>query len=209
MEKVVVIGCGGHAKVVIDVLLSARQYNLIGFLVPYESYKHTITVSKCIGTYDGLAGCAKNGINGFIVAIGDNALRQEIYSKAIKDGLTPINAISPFSYVSKEAQIGKGNLIVHGSIINPNAVIEDNCIINTKASIDHDCYIASHSHICPGATLAGAVIVQEGVLLGTGSSVLPGIFIGKWATCGAGSVVTKNVEPYATVVGVPSKKAEK
>lgn len=206
MDKVAVIGCGGHAKVVIDVLKSAAVYEIAGYITPSAEYPSKITSIGNIGTYDDFKNLNAQGITKFIVAIGNNRERMEIYDKALSFGLEPVNAISPFSYISEDAVLGKGTLVMHGAIINPSSYVGDNCIINTRASVDHDCNVLSHSHLGPGCILAGTVSVKTGAFLGAGSTILPERTVGEWAVCGAGCVVTKDVEPFSTVIGVPAKK---
>ena len=206
MGGVIVIGCGGHAKSVIDVLKLTTPCKLAGFVTPEKGYPTIISTASCIGTYNDFDSLLSRGISNFIAAIGDNRLRKDMFDAAISAGLRPINAVSPHSYISNDAELGRGVLVMHGAVINTGTKVDDNCIINTMASIDHDCHIKPHSHICPGSVLAGTVTVEEGALLGAGCNVLPKITIGRWAVCGAGSTVIRNVEPYATVIGVPAKK---
>ena len=93
--------------------------------------------------------------------------------------------------------------------INTGSIIGPNVIVNTGATIDHHTRIDAHAHIAPGVHLGGAVIVEEGALLGIGSSVIPNCTIGAWSTVGAGAVVLDDVPPHTTVVGVPAKPLQK
>ena len=201
-----VVGCGGHAKSVIDVLKLSNSYELAGYVKPFSEYICELPTVLCLGTYDDLNSILTHGILNFIVAIGDNRLRRDIFNEIMNIGLSPINAISPNAYVSDSVDLGKGILVMHGAVINPGSTVNDNCIINTNATIDHDCCIGSHSHICPGSVLSGSVTVNEGALLGTGCNIMPNVSIGQWAVCGAGCTVTRDVEQYVTVVGIPARK---
>ncbi|WP_138227199.1 acetyltransferase [Paenibacillus algicola] len=203
-EKVVVVGGGGHAKVVIDILQeNAEFHEILGFTsldfkgesllgVPYLGDDSMMTTLR--------------DVDSFIVAIGDNSLRKKIYQSLSKVGLRPINVISKKAYVSPHASLGQGVVICPGSVINPSAVLHDNVIVNTLAGVDHDCVLNSHCHVGPGASLAGGVVVGEGAFVGMKSSILPERLIGEWSVLGAGAVVIKDINPYTTAVGVPAKK---
>lgn len=204
-KKVIVIGGSGHAKVVIDTLQAMNIYEITGFTSPIFE-EQTLCGAAYLGNDHVIPTLNEQGITGFIVAIGDNTLREKLFIKCVKLGMTPINAISPSSYISPHAVIGAGVLIAPGATINAGTVVKDNVIINTLAGIDHDCIISSHVHIAPGATLTGNVKVDVGAMVGAKSTVIPKINIGEWSTVGAGATVIENVVSYSTVVGVPAKK---
>ncbi|MFD1179408.1 acetyltransferase [Paenibacillus puldeungensis] len=205
MEKIIIIGGGGHAKVVIDILQSMETYDIVGFTDNDDQH-----LSLCGIPYLGndaiLPALLEKGITKFCVAIGDNRLRKKLFHNLVTSGFKPASAISPFAYVSHHAKIGRGVVILPGAVVNSCATIEDNVIINTLSGVDHDCIIYSHAHIAPGASLTGNVTVGEGAFLGAGSKVIPGIEVGEWSIIGAGSVVLSNVPPNVTVVGVPANK---
>jgi acetyltransferase-like isoleucine patch superfamily enzyme len=90
-------------------------------------------------------------------------------------------------------------------VVNTGTVIEDNVILNTGCTVDHHNYIGSHAHLAPGAHLGGDVRIGEGALVGIGTTVIPGRRIGDWAVVGAGSVVTRDIPPYTTAVGIPAR----
>jgi len=205
MDKIVVIGCGGHAKSVIDVIVSSGKYELSGIIKPHSEYPVKTTSPECIGTYDDFEKLVSQGLSNFIAAIGDNRIRKDVFHKAVSAGMTPVNVLSSFCYVSNDVKLGNGIFVMHGAVINSGTTINDNCIINTNASVDHDCFIEKHGHVCPGSVLAGSVFVDEGALLGAGCTILPEITIGAWSICGAGSVVTKNVDSHDTVISVSAR----
>lgn len=137
-----------------------------------------------------------------IIAIGDNATRKRI-AALTKHAF--VNAVHPSVLFSPYATLGVGNMILHGAIVQPRAVIEDHVIVNTGATIDHDCHIGSFVHIAPGTSLCGNVTVGEGALIGAGSVVIPGRKIGAWSVVGAGSVVIHDIPDFAVVVGNPAR----
>ncbi|CAM2938886.1 acetyltransferase [Paenibacillus sediminis] len=204
-NKVVIIGGGGHAKVVIDVIQSADTYELVGF-TSHSDQESNLSGIPYLGDDSILPTLLEEGVQYFFVATGNNRLRKKLFYQLIELGFTPINAISPFARISPFAKLGRGIVVMPGAVINAYAVIEDNVIINTLSGIDHDCLIKPHAHIAPGASLAGCVNVGEGAFVGMKSSVIPEISIGEWSVVGAGAAVISDVPSYVTVVGVPAKK---
>ncbi|MCM3040849.1 acetyltransferase [Paenibacillus motobuensis] len=205
LDKVVVIGGGGHSKVVIDILQSAGTYEIVGFTDNSDQQRSLCGVPY-LGNDGILPELLNKGVLRFIVGLGDNKVRKILFEKICTVGFMPVNAISPFAHISPHAKIGQGVVVMAGAVINPYAVIKDNVIINTLSGIDHDCIIDSHVHIAPGTSLTGCVRVCEGAFVGTGSKITPNVEIGEWSVIGAGAVVISDILPGSTVVGVPAKK---
>ena len=109
----------------------------------------------------------------------------------LKQGFEPATAISPFSSVSNESKIGKGTIVMHGSIINPKSKIGKNCIINTGCIIEHEVVIEDHCHISTGAILNGGVLVKAGSFIGSGSIIIQNKTIGKNSIIPMGSIIKK------------------
>ncbi|UKS24986.1 acetyltransferase [Paenibacillus sp. HWE-109] len=204
-EKVVIIGGGGHAKVIIDIIQSTGTYEVIGFTSPIDVEKSLCCVPY-LGNDSILPSLLKKKIKSFFVAIGENKLRKKLFEELVALGFAPINAISPFAHISSYAALGKGVVVMPGAVVSTGAVIGDNVIINTLAGIDHECDISSHVHVAPGASLAGCIKIGEGTFIGVGTKIIPEIKIGEWAVIGAGSVVISDIPANAKVVGVPAKK---
>ena len=141
----------------------------------------------------------------FIVAIGANRIRAEVYDRLKALGGTPISVQDPHSVVSRHAIIGPGSFVAPGAIVNTGAQIGANCIINTAASIDHDCVLEDHAQVSPHVCLTGNVRLGEGVMIGAGATIVPGCTIGRHATVGAGSVVTRDLPEQILAWGVPAR----
>jgi len=203
-DKIVIIGAGGHAKVIIDIFESMKKYEIFGATSSDKS-KKTILGIPILGDDSILADLFKQGVKNAFVAIGDCKLRNKIFNNVSKIGFNLVNAISPSTNISSTVKIGSGVAIMPGVSINVDSVIEDNVIINTNASIDHDNIIKKSAHIAPGCNLAGNVTVGEGAFLGIGCKVIPKIIIKKWSIIGAGSVIIKNIPANTTALGVPAK----
>lgn len=195
MSKVILQGGGEHARVVLDCLLAA-QVQVLGLFDP--KYDGTLFGINQRGAYDATFAPEAKAI----VAIGDNDLRRRVVALT-KHAFT--NAVHPSVIISPFADIGLGNMMLHGSIIQAQAKIGNHCIINTKAQVDHDCHISDFVHLGPGSVLCGSVSVGEGTFIGAGAVVTPGKKIGAWSIIGAGAVVLKDVPDYSVAVGNPAR----
>jgi len=158
---------------------------------------------------EGFGALKGHGYNHFVVAIGNNRVRERCYLHAIEQGLEAATLIHPSAVVSGSVRIGSGTVVMPRVVINPDAVIGNNCILNTGAIVEHDCRIGDHVHLAPGVILGGNVQVEAHCFLGIGTIVLPGATVGAEAIVGAGSVVLDSAPPGATSVGVPAKVLSK
>lgn len=201
-KDVIIIGAGGHAKVIADIIYKSGD-NLIGFLDDNlaNKGKEIYLGKKVLGTTKDIKNYNKNY---FIIGIGNNSIRKKINNE---NNLKLYSAIHPSAIIAEDVKIGTGSVIMAGVVINPGTVIGKNCIINTSSSLDHDNLLEDYVHISPGAHLAGTVSVKEGTWICTGAIVKNNITIGKNNIIGAGSVVIKDIiEENTTYVGVPAKR---
>lgn len=196
----VVVGAGGHAKVVIATL-QAAGHTVQAVLDDNEAKIGTAVLG--IPITGPTAALAEFGAAPAVLAIGDNRRRCELV-EAFRDQHWGI-AVHPRAVVHASVCLGAGTVVFAGAIVQPEAVLGPHTIINTGASVDHDCRLGRGVHVAPGARLAGDVWVGDGALLGLGSVVLPGVSIGAWATVGAGAVVTASVPDHRVAVGVPAR----
>ena len=197
--RVVLVGGGGHARVILDILTANQEYEIAGF-TSLEMDEKTSTMFQCswLGT-----DVASEKTTHVFVAIGNNH-RRRASTQQLKD-FTLINAISRHAILSRHATLGLGIAIMPGAIVNAGTQVGDGAIINTNASVDHDCLIGAFSHIAPGVAIAGSVRIGEEVLIGTGARIIPGVTIGNRAIIAAGAVVIHDVAPNVTVAGVAAK----
>jgi UDP-perosamine 4-acetyltransferase len=203
-ERVVIIGLGGHAKVVIELIRAEGKYQIKGCTGLGES-GFVLGDVPILGSDNVLPAMLANGAKKAFVAIGDNHLRLRLLAEVLEMGFELINAVSPNAMVSPSATLGRGIAIMAGAIINASVEIGDGAIINTNAGVDHDCRIGRGAHIGPGSTLAGNVEIGCESFLGVRTCVIPGVRIGSRAIIGAGSVVVRDIPDDVTAMGVPAR----
>lgn len=198
-KDVIVIGGGGHAKVVIDCIRCAGD-RVFGVLDDGLTPGTEILGARVLG---GIDACRDYPDCFFVIAIGGNAVRKSISQKLNVKWYT---AIHPSAVISQYAVIGEGSMILANAVVNPCAVVGRHCILNTASVVEHDNKIADFVHISPRAALAGNVTVGELTQVGIGSSVRQGISICGGCVIGAGAAVVKNIYEEGIYAGVPAKK---
>lgn len=203
-ESIVVVGGGGHSRVVVEVLLAAG-WRVAGYTDPGGAGGSFGGV-PCLGD-DGVLPSLTGTVRYAIIALGDNALRSRLARRVEAMGFELGNAIHPTAVVSPSVILGRGIAIMANAVLNAGTVVLDDSIINTAATVDHDCRIGRDVHIAPGSHLAGYVTVGDGALVGVGSVVGRGrpVQVGDWAVAGSGSVIVHDVPPGITVVGNPAR----
>jgi sugar O-acyltransferase (sialic acid O-acetyltransferase NeuD family) len=204
VKNIVVFGCGGHAKVVIDILEKTKQYTIIGIIDSYVTSGTSVYGYEVLGN-ETMLGELK--VNAGIVAIGDNFIRSKMVQKIKKfsKDFNFISAIHPSAIIARGVELGGGTVVMPGSIINSDSQVGDHCIINTKASIDHDCVIEDFVSLAPGVTLGGNVNIGKHSVISLGSSVIHSIKISEHTVIGAGSTVLHDIESPVIAYGTPAK----
>jgi len=206
-QNVLIIGAGGHAQVVADILNLNLGINkrcrVVGYLDDdVKLHDKEIYGLPVIGSINKLEEIPHDGI---LVAIGDNGLRAEVFTKMIKQGEILINAVHPNTIIAANVKLGVGIVVCAGVVVNTGSEINNNVILNTGCTVDHHNNIREHVHLAPGCNLGGDVEIGEGTLIGIGAVVLPQTKVGKWSQVGAGAVVTENIKDNVIVIGVPAK----
>ncbi len=201
--KILIIGDGGHAQVVADLLTHTEDVEPVGFVCNHEvAAGETLSGLPLISE----AALSETPHDGLVIALGDNKVRQSVFEQLTAQGETVIAAVHPSAVVAPDVIIEPGCMVCAGVVVNPGSRIRANTILNTGCTVDHHGDIGPHAHVGPGVNLAGNVNVNEGGFIGIGSCAIQGMTIGAWATVGAGGVVIEDVSPTTVVVGVPARK---
>ncbi|MEI7848418.1 MAG: acetyltransferase [Chloroflexota bacterium] len=206
--KIIGLGAGGHARVIIEILRLNPQLELIGLLDTNQELHGKLMLGvPILGDDTLLPDLTRQGLSHFFIGlggVGNTNPRRRLYEIACNQNLLPCNAIHPSAILSPSAQIGLGFSAMANSVVNACVTIGVNVILNTGAIIEHDCVIGNHVHIATGARLTSTVRAGNGVHIGAGAVIRQCISIGENAVIGAGAVVVKNVPANVTVVGVPA-----
>ncbi|MFS0764132.1 acetyltransferase [Peribacillus phoenicis] len=203
--KIVLIGEGGHSKVIKDMIDRADGYELIGYLD--DKYDGTIVKSHLFFAPLSIVSDLLEQFKDikFIVAIGNNHIRKKVVEELNIPDSYYVSVIHPSSIISPSIKIGVGTVVMPSTVINADAKIGRHSIINTASVIEHDSEIGDFVHISPHATLTGAVKVDEGTHVGAGSTLIPNVNIGEWSVIGAGATVINNIQSHSLAVGTPAK----
>ena len=197
----VVLGAGGHARSVVDVLERAGHTVVaVSGAAPGGEPWHVDVLTDDRAAFELVAA---QGLHA-VVAIGANAARTRLVHELVARGLSVPAVVAATATVSPRSLLGSGCVVLEHAHVGPSSRLGDAVVVNTAAVVEHDCSVGSGAHIAPGAVLLGAASVGDGTLVGSGARVLPGVTVGAGVTIGAGAVVTGHVADDLTVVGVPA-----
>ncbi len=205
----IILGAGGHGRVILDILRQAKEHNPVGFL-DNSSGLHGRRVDglPVLGGVEQLPELRDHGITGAIVAVGDNGARRALGETIERNEFQLLSAIHPSAQLASSVSLGKGIVIAAGVMVCAHCQIGDYVILNTGCIVDHESMIGTAAHICPGVKLAGHVTVESGAHVGIGATVIQNIRLGFESVVGTGAVVIGDVDPMTTVVGVPAKSTK-
>lgn len=205
MKNIIIIGAGGHASVIIDIIESMRnaghEVRIQGLLddrkdiTEFMGYKILDKINNApLYNYKDTE---------FVIAIGNNKIRKEIAKKF--NELKYFTAIHPTALIGSNVNLKTGTVVMPRAIINANTYIGSHVIINSGSIVEHDNVIDDFAHISPGTTLCGGVTVGESTHIGANSTVIPCKKIGSNSVIGAGSVVVNDIISNVVAVGIPAK----
>ena len=200
-KNVIIIGAGGHGKVVADIILRSCD-TVLGFLDDAAQLPPAIAGIPVLGT---VSDYSKFSDAAFVIAVGNNAIRRKIASQLAD--VTWHTAIHPSAVVSPvDTHIGEGTVIMANAVINPGAVVGNHCIVNTSAVVEHDNRLGDFVHLSVGAKLGGTVSIGDNTFVGMGSTVINNITVSSDSIIGAGSVVLRDLSISGTYAGIPAKQ---
>ena len=199
-----VVGAGGHAKVVIEAIWAMEAFEIVGIVDPKPANPELLGV-PVLGGDEEVPKLLTQGVTAAVVAIGANSTRQRIGHSLLAIGFTLPQIRHPSAFISPSATIAQGTVIMAMATVGTLACVRDLAIINTGAIVEHDNDVGEAAHIAPGVVLAGRVRVGNRALVGAGTAVRPYIIIGDDAVVGAGSAVVANVLAASVVAGTPAK----
>jgi sugar O-acyltransferase (sialic acid O-acetyltransferase NeuD family) len=209
MPKIIVIGGGGHAKVVISILKRLPDYDIVGYVDKED--KGGILGIAFLGS-DAILPDIKNNHPDChaVIALGSTDHRHVQTRKNMCEHLDKLGfilpvIISPTAIINEDVHIEPGTTILDGAVVNTGTRIGKCAIINTRCAIDHDCRIGDYVHIAPGATLSGGVTVGDESFVGAGATIIHYTTITDNCIIGAGAVVIRDCTSEGTYTGVPAR----
>lgn len=201
--RIAVFGCGGHARSVINVICETSKEK--DMIIIDEKVKN----KEIILGYRTERECELDEKDVFIIAVGDNNNRKNLYRKLKgKHKGRCVSVVSMYAIIGMDAEIGQGTFIAQNAYVGPQAIIGDNTILNTGSIVEHEAIIGNHTHIAPGAIICGRTRIGNNVFCGAGSTIIDKITICDNVTIGAGAVVKEDILAAGTYVGVPAKRVK-
>lgn len=198
MNRLIIIGAGGHGKVIADNALK-NGYKNICFLD--DNTTGDVMGFPIIGTSSEIVSL-DDGNTDFIIGIGNNAVRKEI---AEKNQVNWVSIVHPSAQIAFNVKIGKGTVVMANAVINVCTAVGEHCIINTSAVVEHDNVVEDYVHISPKASLGGSVHIGANTHIGIGTTVKNNVDICDGCVIGAGAVVLKNIIDSGIYIGVPAR----
>lgn len=195
----VVVGAGGHGKVVADALLVSGE-TILGFVDDRREPGSTVYGLPVLGPL----GWFEKNVARAALAIGDNVARRRASDAIVASGSTLVRAIHPRAVVSPSARVDAGAVVMALAVLNPDCVVEQGAIVNTGAIIEHDCIVGAFAHVSPNAVLAGGCRVGAGAHVGVGAAMLPGRSVGEGTVVGGGALVARDLPAHVVAYGVPA-----
>ena len=207
MKNIVIVGAGGvgrETSLIIQQINELKStWNLIGFIDDdVNSWGNVINGYPVIGGMDSLE---KLSLDTYVVvAIANYKVKKRIVNK-INNRFKFATIVHPRVWLHDYMTLGEGTIIYEGAILTTNIKVGNHVIISPKCGIGHDSIIKDYVSLLWNVNISGNDIIEEGVMMGSASTVIQGKMIGKGSTVGAGAVVIDNIDSYSTVVGVPAK----
>lgn len=204
MDKLLVLGFGGHAKSVVDAIESMHSYKIAGFISKKEDFGKEYRGYHVIGCDEDLASFYQSGITNAVIAIGylgHSSLRDKLCETLQNIGYTLPPIVDASAIVASDVTVCEGVFVGKGAVINSAAVLHPHCIINTRAIVEHDCIIGAFSHIAVNATLCGQVSISDHVFIGANATILQEKHIASNCIIGANALIYKNIPANTKVYG--------
>ena len=208
MDPIVVVGGGGHAKVVISILRKLKRYRILGYTDP-KDYGAVVAVPY-LGLDSELAALAvgpkKLNVALALGQVGLGEHRFKLWTRLDPSTLSFPLIVSPCAIVNEGVSGGEGAVVMDGAVINTGASIGRGAIINTNSTVEHDVMLEDWVHVAPGATISGGVTVGRFSMIGAGATVIEGIKITAGCMIGAGATIVHDLTEAGVYVGSPARR---
>ena len=208
MDKVIVVGASGHAKLIIDILELNGQTQIVGLVDSFRPIGYSMMNYTVLGTEEDLPSLVESHwIDGVVVAIGDNFVRFRMVKRiqALCPELTFVSVVHPHAVIARSVVIGVGSVVMAGACVNAGAKIGQHCIVNKKASLAHDAVLEDFASLAPGVTTGGNCRIGQFTAVGIGATLIHGVSVGAHSVIGAGALVLQPVHSHTVAYGSPAR----
>ena len=209
-RQALIIGAGGHCRVVVSLLRDLGEHNVLGIVDLAEPRVGEVIMEvPVIGSVTRIGEFRNRADLDVFLAIGDNALRRTWWQTVGDLGVPMPNLISPRAIVDQHARLGVANVVCARAFIGPGALIGDNNLINTAALIEHEVLLGNHCHLAPSSTVAGRSRVGCCCFIGAGATLIDNVEVGGQITIGAGATVVHSITDSGTYIGTPARRVDR
>ncbi|WP_374028268.1 acetyltransferase [Bdellovibrio bacteriovorus] len=205
MDSIVVFGCGGHSKVVSDVIQREGNYKIEAYYDENPKSKIFLGSPVFSSKPDLQTALVSGNIKFAAIAIGNNEVRRKLSLMAQELGLILPVIVDPSAIISQNVRLGMGTIVMPGAIVNADTQIQEGTILNTASVVEHDCMVGAYTHVAPGSVLCGGVQVGEMSLIGARTVAIPLMKIGAYCSIGAGSVIVRAIPNNSCAYGNPAR----
>jgi sugar O-acyltransferase (sialic acid O-acetyltransferase NeuD family) len=214
MRKAILIGAGGHSRVILSILCEIRSHSIVGVV---DIGKTELDAKNSCELIMGLPVLSKSALKKFMgckeldifLAIGDCSLRSYWREKILNMGFSIPNLLSPNAMIHPSVFMGSANVICAGVFIGPEVRIGSNNLINTGSILEHESFVGSNCHIAPRSIIAGRAHIADSCFVGAGSVIIDNINVADFTTVGAGATIIADIsKPNGVYVGVPGRRVE-
>ncbi len=206
MDNIVLVGGGGHAKVIAGMIARGGLFQLTGYTDPCD--RGPLAGSPYLGDDDALPSLTAD-VPFAALGIGHSEsarVRREVFARLLGMGFSFPPIVAPGAHAAESGGLAAGVAVMDGAVVQPGARIGQCAIVNSNATVEHDCRIGEFTHVAPGAVLCGGAEAGDDTLVGAGAVVLPGRVVVARCTIGAGAVVTTDCREPGTYAGVPARR---
>ena len=207
VDEIVVLGGGGHAKVLISVLRKL-SWQIIGYTDDRD--RGPILAAAYLGRDDELSGVM--GVHprcAAVVGVGKvdaSPRRGCLQARLLELGFRVPVIVSPDAVVNEAVVLGAGTVVLDGAVVNTGAASGGHCILNTNSTVEHDCRLGDNVHVAPGATVCGGVTIGDDCMIGAGATVVQEVTLGAGCLVGAGATVVADLGTPGVYAGSPARR---
>ncbi|MGB3588706.1 MAG: acetyltransferase [Tunicatimonas sp.] len=208
MRDLILVGGGGHARSVIDMIESGHDFRIVGIADRQEKLGERVLNYSITATDENLASLVSDDCY-FLITVGQietTEIRVRLDQELTQANAKLASVVSPLARVSNNASVAEGTVVMHFALVNAGAQVGRHVIINTQAVVEHDVVVGNFCHISTGAILNGGAKVGNQVFVGSHATVRQGTNIASNVVIGAHSYVHQDISEAGVYAGIPARR---